>query len=163
MPPHTPAHPRSRGENLMETDPTQAERGSSPLTRGKPDALTHTSCRERLIPAHAGKTSPPGSLRHDGSAHPRSRGENIHGCVDDDGAGGSSPLTRGKRQTVITQSAAGRLIPAHAGKTRSAVLSPAFAPAHPRSRGENRHASGNGRIQGGSSPLTRGKLPQIGM
>ena len=29
------AHPRSRGENLIETDPTQAERGSSPLTRGK--------------------------------------------------------------------------------------------------------------------------------
>ena len=132
------AHPRSRGENLMETDPTQAERGSSPLTRGKPDALTHTSCRERLIPAHAGKTSPPGSLRHDGSAHPRSRGENIHGCVDDDGAGGSSPLTRGKRQTVITQSAAGRLIPAHAGKTHSRQVPDARPAAHPRSRGENR-------------------------
>ena len=122
----------------METDPTQAERGSSPLTRGKPDALTHTSCRERLIPAHAGKTSPPGSLRHDGSAHPRSRGENIHGCVDDDGAGGSSPLTRGKRQTVITQSAAGRLIPAHAGKTHSRQVPDARPAAHPRSRGENR-------------------------
>ena len=157
MPPHTPAHPRSRGENLMETDPTQAERGSSPLTRGKPDALTHTSCRERLIPAHAGKTSPPGSLRHDGSAHPRSRGENIHGCVDDDGAGGSSPLTRGKRQTVITQSAAGRLIPAHAGKTHSRQVPDARPAAHPRSRGENQERGLVARLRAGSSPLTRGK------
>ena len=141
----------------METDPTQAERGSSPLTRGKPDALTHTSCRERLIPAHAGKTSPPGSLRHDGSAHPRSRGENIHGCVDDDGAGGSSPLTRGKRQTVITQSAAGRLIPAHAGKTSWKPTRRRPSAAHPRSRGENPMRSRTLAAASGSSPLTRGK------
>ena len=52
-----------------------------------------------LIPAHAGKTSE--AIRRSCLiwAHPRSRGENTH-PVRTGGAGvGSSPLTRGKRQS----------------------------------------------------------------
>ena len=49
------------------------------------------------------------------------------------------------------------LIPAHAGKTFTALEKIAFTPAHPRSRGENRMGAQVRFNQGGSSPLTRGK------
>ena len=55
------AHPRSRGENtLLFGLPTQAT-GSSPLARGKLDPHPRGRNHRRLIPAHAGKTSSPGS------------------------------------------------------------------------------------------------------
>ena len=70
---------------------------------------------------------------------------------------GSSPLTRGKRDDDGDEGRECGLIPAHAGKTPSALLYVRLPPAHPRSRGEN-----GGRVAGlrglrGSSPLTRGK------
>ena len=55
-----------------------------------------------------------------------------------------------------------RLIPAHAGKTRSFKLSQNRTRAHPRSRGENRWARLRCGGSRGSSPLTRGKPPRIG-
>ena len=51
-----------------------------------------------------------------------------------------------------------RLIPAHAGKTRTVRALPSSAGAHPRSRGENLNAVAGGNKETGSSPLTRGKL-----
>ena len=53
----TGAHPRSRGENQERTKTMALNNGSSPLTRGKPGAPRQPHARERLIPAHAGKTS----------------------------------------------------------------------------------------------------------
>ena len=155
--PRPSAHPRSRGENnpnlLKEAPPV----GSSPLTRGKRDRALEVLGPWRLIPAHAGKTRirrPTSSLR---SAHPRSRGENTAFFRWAHGAGGSSPLTRGKLGELVHFLRGHRLIPAHAGKT---TWTGAYSPptkAHPRSRGENRcgHRRGCGRR--GSSPLTRGK------
>ena len=70
------AHPRSRGENDHVGGPAHHELGSSPLTRGKPSAATTPTPAPRLIPAHAGKTSPYGPRGPAGPAHPRSRGEN---------------------------------------------------------------------------------------
>ena len=54
-----------------------------------------------------------------------------------------------------------RLIPAHAGKTRSVSRRPPSRRAHPRSRGENDDTGGETRVVPGSSPLTRGK--QLGV
>ena len=76
---------------------------------------------------------------------------------------GSSPLTRGKPKKLRHDGSRPRLIPAHAGKT--IIRWPAWWPgaAHPRSRGEN---SLDGLVvnrETGSSPLTRGKLPLIGL
>ena len=51
----------------------------------------------------------------------------------------------------------GRLIPAHAGKTRPRTRSPRAGGAHPRSRGENVLAAPMIVLIWGSSPLTRGK------
>ena len=76
-PPPPPAHPRSRGENLIVDRPANPQAGSSPLTRGKLMALSGHGQGVGLIPAHAGKT--PGRLKVDicAPAHPRSRGENV--------------------------------------------------------------------------------------
>ena len=131
------AHPRSRGENEQIAAAQSAGDGSSPLTRGKRFPGLVASFRQGLIPAHAGKTvrrrSFPGLLR----AHPRSRGENR---VRGDRAAihrGSSPLTRGKPLAAGLWVGRGRLIPAHAGKTRECLRRRRACRAHPRSRGEN--------------------------
>ena len=52
------AHPRSRGENAEPGTLDRRRLGSSPLTRGKPPWCLLVGLRDRLIPAHAGKTSP---------------------------------------------------------------------------------------------------------
>ena len=93
------AHPRSRGENTEADEDSRALWGSSPLTRGKQIDWIQFICALRLIPAHAGKTRLLGSPHDGGPAHPRSRGENgTQGGVSH-GVPGSSPLTRGKRNT----------------------------------------------------------------
>ena len=71
---------------------------------------------------------------------------------------GSSPLTRGKLEVRGACPSRCRLIPAHAGKTRSSTPAPKPKQAHPRSRGENRVGGPYGTVPRGSSPLTRGKL-----
>ena len=53
---HDAAHPRSRGENSMIFVIISRSRGSSPLTRGKPDERRGHAFGVGLIPAHAGKT-----------------------------------------------------------------------------------------------------------
>ena len=111
------AHPRSRGENRRQCSWVSRGAGSSPLTRGKPIYGGVADYKARLIPAHAGKTSPVWAAPPPSAAHPRSRGENrrLPGRL---GLGiGSSPLTRGKHPSKINTQGKIRLIPAHAGKT----------------------------------------------
>ena len=156
------AHPRSRGENWEGRVVGDGEFGSSPLTRGKQVRRPWRRWMPGLIPAHAGKTPPTSATCSLTKAHPRSRGENrkprriilmIHG---------SSPLTRGKRARNDRPHPGPGLIPAHAGKTSSIRYIASADTAHPRSRGENRHAATPQPIEWGSSPLTRGKPgPQV--
>ena len=131
------AHPRSRGENGSCFFPALIRAGSSPLTRGKLGLEPGGGGFAGLIPAHAGKTTLPAAYNLPSRAHPRSRGENLV-------AGrwlllrwGSSPLTRGKRRRQGAGPGRGRLIPAHAGKTRPSPATVKGRSAHPRSRGEN--------------------------
>ena len=131
--------------------------GSSPLTRGKPHLTVLQGRHDRLIPAHAGKTSPGGPASAALAAHPRSRGENALAQGQISAEEGSSPLTRGKRRHGQTVNAADGLIPAHAGKTTRRCRRGGSIGAHPRSRGENKHPTALGMCARGSSPLTRGK------
>ena len=55
---YSAAHPRSRGENHRLAAGIEDAGGSSPLTRGKHIDVERLDKRERLIPAHAGKTVP---------------------------------------------------------------------------------------------------------
>ena len=155
------AHPRSRGENLNLGGVRPDMAGSSPLTRGKHSPRAGYSASRRLIPAHAGKTGLARRRPARARAHPRSRGENAFHAPHRGTGPGSSPLTRGKRETGRSDVSLIRLIPAHAGKTlRSARLSsPGWA--HPRSRGENSMVTVTRAGSRGSSPLTRGKLAVV--
>ena len=157
-PSHEPwAHPRSRGENAASASASHRVAGSSPLTRGK---RGHEPPRRRcpgLIPAHAGKTRVRRTGQFPVPAHPRSRGENGGRAVRGCGAGGSSPLTRGKPEAKRRELTRFRLIPAHAGKTGAPPSTASPGGAHPRSRGENVGCELDERYIPGSSPLTRGK------
>ena len=113
------AHPRSRGENPGDGGVVGHEGGSSPLTRGKHEAVKVGELLGGFIPAHAGKTTGLPSTVALTRAHPRSRGENNIRADLRVSPEGSSPLTRGKRRTGSSMSEARRLIPAHAGKTRA--------------------------------------------
>ena len=114
-------------------------------------------CDLRLIPAHAGKTPLIQGRGSAEEAHPRSRGENQNVVGRPISREGSSPLTRGKRIITCHPIPLRRLIPAHAGKTKSDLSAQQIAPAHPRSRGENQGPSAMLCVYPGSSPLTRGK------
>ena len=134
--------------------------GSSPLTRGKLHAVPMSIPPARLIPTHAGKTTRRTPSQSKPGADPRSRGENAYHDRPARRSTGSSPLTRGKHKFKSTLNFAGRLIPAHAGKTLGGIISDPSAGAHPRSRGENEALAASDATDKGSSPLTRGKLPR---
>ena len=151
------AHPRSRGENITWIAQLITSCGSSPLTRGKRVPGCPQLRADRLIPAHAGKTSRQKRFLRGGRAHPRSRGENVSDDGTQSRARGSSPLTRGKRSCGPWGRGRARLIPAHAGKTRGDEVYTLVKEAHPRSRGENVRKRSKGIYTCGSSPLTRGK------
>ena len=142
--------------------PRSASWGSSPLTRGKRAIEGPLDARIGLIPAHAGKTAVRGDGAHERGAHPRSRGENTSPGRTSGLRHGSSPLTRGKLNTLPQEARARRLIPAHAGKTWSPRQCRAPTGAHPRSRGENVAAASRPKLVPGSSPLTRGKPSRSG-
>ena len=135
----------------------EAWAGSSPLTRGKHAGRHAVDARQRLIPAHAGKTKSPAPKTLTPTAHPRSRGENSTFILAVWDNVGSSPLTRGKLTNAATESTRSRLIPAHAGKTNMAGITGQGTTAHPRSRGENAMDPLASVHPYGSSPLTRGK------
>ena len=151
------AHPRSRGENRGGGSMSTELEGSSPLTRGKPPTHCRECGAERLIPAHAGKTTKGPRYGVPVWAHPRSRGENTTAALIGALTPGSSPLTRGKPTARLGCLLLARLIPAHAGKTHAHACADRRLAAHPRSRGENRGIRPSGHSSGGSSPLTRGK------
>ena len=171
------AHPRAGGENLSVSAMKRQPPGSSPRGRGKLAHAYASNTPSRLIPARAGKTLSLSFCVGTGRAHPRSRGENGP-CADSAGRRGahprsrgenhtrahpryrvigSSPLTRGKRPRAALTPQAGRLIPAHAGKTVCYCAAWTGRRAHPRSRGENSGKSADSSFALGSSPLTRGK------
>ena len=154
-----PAHPRSRGENVVRENLCRNPSGSSPLTRGKPVRVGHAYWWSGLIPAHAGKTSMTDRSPSKHTAHPRSRGENGAWCGRRVFSMGSSPLTRGKLAPPSGRGHHGGLIPAHAGKTTRGRGQSRSGSAHPRSRGENTGKFMKITTDQGSSPLTRGKLP----
>ena len=65
---------------------------------------------------------------------------------------------RGKRASVRGNAAAGRITPAHAGKTGSFRLLPRCSADHPRACGENFAVLVEGYVEVGSPPRMRGKL-----
>ena len=131
--------------------------GSSPRGRGK---LIMTKIKRfacRLIPARAGKTSSSRSGRTYRRAHPRAGGENTFFSNVVISPCGSSPRGRGKHCEPVECGVIAGLIPARAGKTRTAEPCRTRRSAHPRAGGENLVTTVYRLGAGGSSPRGRGK------
>ena len=156
----TTDHPRSRGEYTQRRCRMVTATGSSPLSRGIPAPLRGRTWPGGIIPALAGNTqSGPGCIRRRGD-HPRSRGEYHWRWPRGPHCAGSSPLSRGILKRDQATGRLRRIIPALAGNTPVPVRPRNCHTDHPRSRGEY---SGVRLIRAsaiGSSPLSRGILPQ---
>ena len=150
-------HPRSRGENPMASFRLDQATGSPPLARGKLLRALGRVLGDRITPARAGKTRPPGSSECSGTDHPRSRGENTDLETSRAGDRGSPPLARGKRHEVDLAAQPLGITPARAGKTPGSRGVPSMSGDHPRSRGENCNSRRTSGEQSGSPPLARGK------
>ena len=155
-------YPRSRGENGSTQTTAHDIAGLSPLTRGKPVPVPVFVGGGGTIPAHAGKTAPSRPTDAPGRDYPRSRGENCRVMWGAGGAGGLSPLTRGKLNRIIPRLIHSGTIPAHAGKTRRSPVTAPHAGDYPRSRGENPRSHMHRPLLRGLSPLTRGKRAWAG-
>ena len=153
----TTAHPRVCGENGDGDCAVGGAPGSSPRVRGKPRGRRGPGGVGGLIPACAGKTSPPWSPARPRRAHPRVCGENVVAAVAALVAAGSSPRVRGKRAVHVAPRQVDRLIPACAGKTAGAASPRRGRRAHPRVCGENWEPTGASPVADGSSPRVRGK------
>ena len=117
--------------------------------------------REGIIPAHAGFTTA-GRLGFLSTRdHPRTRGVYTRTTRTMNHHRGSSPHTRGLQHSVTIDGSFRGIIPAHAGFTWTLAFGIVIAMDHPRTRGvypTTRRSSG---MMPGSSPHTRGLLPQL--
>ena len=129
--------------------------------RGKRFEHGRHRTRLRIIPAHAGQTSPPICSPCLQTDHPRTCGANIHGSGEPSGLVGSSPHMRGKQVTIGFCDLWNRIIPAHAGQTTKDCPKRSPHADHPRTCGANRSMSGIKARISGSSPHMRGKLSRL--
>ena len=135
-----PDHPRSRGEYAPSRQRNTGE--------------------QWIIPALAGNTFGCATVTPLTGDHPRSRGEYCDFsllCID---GLGSSPLSRGIRDTYDYHAVRLGIIPALAGNTYMAGFLSVWFGDHPRSRGEYRAVTIRVRRGSGSSPLSRG-IPRL--
>src|SRR5205823_3815964 len=88
--------------------------------------------------------------------HPRVRGEHSDSGRMPHNAQGPSPRTRGAHSAAIATLSARGTIPAYAGSTSARSRSLAYAPDHPRVRGEHIKAATSIGPSTGPSPRTRG-------
>ena len=150
-------HPRVCGENFQDLAAQYEKAGSPPRVRGKRDTGEQKACAMRITPAHAGKTKQNEAKASKSSDHPRACGENALCAASSLDSYGSPPRMRGKQGADGSGAGAGRITPAHAGKTGK-YLSPVCSRAdHPRACGENGYATRHRGLCGGSPPRMRGK------
>ena len=111
-------HPRIRGEHKWDEFLLMSRLGSSPHTRGAPDAIDADLTEMRIIPAYAGSTSSHPTCELPRMDHPRIRGEHRDGKNPVLRGDGSSPHTRGAHSRSDPLGGARGIIPAYAGSTR---------------------------------------------
>ena len=151
-------HPRSRGKDSNLSISHLRNVGSPPLTRERPCRKASTRKKDRITPAHAGKTC---EIRHaqvKKQDHPRSRGKDFSHNSSIGMSRGSPPLTRERLQQDSIPPARQRITPAHAGKTPGRLKFFSVARDHPRSRGKDQGVAECLTAIQGSPPLTRERL-----
>ena len=150
-------HPRACGANKYPMICHVGRFGSSPRMRGKPGALNVPHSSSRIIPAHAGQTLRCCCRRCDIPDHPRACGANWKRPWRNYPKPGSSPRMRGKLLFCHCVSSLLRIIPAHAGQTRTIPAPPRQKADHPRACGANCANESALSAVVGSSPRMRGK------
>ena len=148
-----------RGEYFEYERPPLRPLGSPPLARGVQTTVAHYFGYEGIIPACAGSTTKIHSGSHHHKDHPRLRGEYQRNSSQVISWRGSSPLTRGVQSDTFSFQAGSRIIPAYAGSTDLVSILKLFKQDHPRLRGEYQQELVLVGSFLGSSPLTRGVLP----
>ena len=133
-------------------------RGSSPHTRGARPAPRHRRRPAGIIPAYAGSTGRRRSCESRRRDHPRIRGEHDGDLSRISHVAGSSPHTRGARQSLAVCRGVGGIIPAYAGSTVDFIPENIPPRDHPRIRGEHDDGPRLSFTGRGSSPHTRGAL-----
>ena len=170
-------HPRACGELPVLRPHRHAYPGSSPRMRGTLVAGHEFDVEVRIIPAHAGNSqvlasapsSPPRIIpAHAGNSstsaprvslspdHPRACGELDCEIDKPQGPPGSSPRMRGTRLAGACEGFVNRIIPAHAGNSRSDPTACTSTPDHPRACGELPDTGEPEPSPSGSSPRMRG-------
>ena len=149
-------HPRIRGEHKETPMYIEIDYGSSPHTRGAPDARLLDLPHDGIIPAYAGSTRRRVEVPEYRSDHPRIRGEHWGSTTGSWSSRGSSPHTRGAPVRKGKRSGPVGIIPAYAGSTRDRGFSLGCDGDHPRIRGEHACEALYGARPGGSSPHPRG-------
>ena len=178
--PRTGSSPHTRGARKSTAHPTPACRiipayaGSTrrrrapsgrledhPRIRGEHSRLL--TCRLILlwiIPAYAGSTVQARRRSFGQRDHPRIRGEHRLDIPWPQAMQGSSPHTRGALQFREFVGVAEGIIPAYAGSTEDPHPRGSGVQDHPRIRGEHARPRVTSRGTDGSSPHTRGALPE---
>ena len=151
-----PDHPRIRGEHNLGEECSREGTGSSPHTRGAPQARLRRRFRARIIPAYAGSTTASWIGDSSRTDHPRIRGEHETHRAGHPPSTGSSPHTRGAPESAWSFQQSRRIIPAYAGSTSGSGTSGAPGRDHPRIRGEHHQMTATILNGSGSSPHTRG-------
>ena len=152
-----PDHPRACGANCTVEPQYRFSFGSSPRMRGKPGFELDSEVTVRIIPAHAGQTSPAPRRGPRASDHPRACGANVACIFALRSPDGSSPRMRGKPGNGLADLASMRIIPAHAGQTRKSRRGRRPHTDHPRACGANGDIDMHFNQAYGSSPRMRGK------
>ena len=154
---NTEDHPRACGEKLFGLWSMAIILGSPPRMRGKEAKSNVCGSQTGITPAHAGKSFDPCKYFRDAKDHPRACGEKPHSLNFPSKPIGSPPRMRGKVAAVATMVSAGRITPAHAGKSSLLAFSESISLDHPRACGEKTSFAMVPLETPGSPPRMRGK------
>ena len=108
-------HPRACGEQTTFGIPSALRSGSSPRVRGTVRLSDGHQVVDRFIPARAGNSLFPCTIRWHWSVHPRACGEQSDEAFISRVKPGSSPRVRGTVPTPASPPGVRRFIPARAG------------------------------------------------
>ena len=126
--------------------------------RGKAVRALAAIRRDRITPAHAGKSERRDLELLSRGDHPRPCGEKALLKLQSCTVTGSPPPMRGKVARVSCQGSRRRITPAHAGKRYKMELNDTFDEDHPRPCGEKRPYVTHWHYLAGSPPPMRGKV-----
>ena len=112
-------HPRACGENEIAGGNVRKGEGSPPRMRGKHHIAIYLELKNRITPAHAGKTRLTLICPAVDQDHPRACGENTTRKAVRGKCPGSPPRMRGKLTAFSLAPVRAGITPAHAGKTWS--------------------------------------------